>query len=480
MSEAKTKNTKNNEELENTVPDLGEDYDYGFSDDVQPIYSTGRGLTEATVREISAEKDEPEWMLNYRLRAYHTYQKMPMPDFGPDLSDLDLDHMLYYQKATDRQYRDWEDVPDTIKNTFDRLGVPEAERKYLAGSSAQYESEVVYHNMREEFEKLGIVFMSTDQALKEYPEIVKKYFGTLVHMNDNKFAALNSAVWSGGTFIYVPKGVKTDIPIQSYFRINAENSGQFERTLIIVDKDASVNYVEGCTAPNYSSDSLHAAVVEVFVEDDAYCRYTTIQNWSKNVYSLETKRAQAMKNATMEWVDGNLGSKTTMKYPSVYLDGEGARGTMLSIAVAGEGVIQDNGARMIHAAPNTSSSIVSKSISKDGGAVNYRGTVRFDRDSDGSFAHVECDTILMDERSTSDTVPFNEILNGNVAMEHEAKVSKISEEQLYYLMSRGIPEAKATEMIIMGFVEPFTKELPMEYAVELNRLIAYEMEGSVG
>ncbi len=407
-------------------------------------------------------------------------KKMPMPDFGPDLSDLDLEHMLYYQKATDKQYRDWEDVPDKIKETFDRLGVPEAERKYLAGSSAQYESEVVYHNMREEFEKLGIIFTDMDTGLREYPEIVKEYFSTLVKPTDNKFSALNSAVWSGGTFIYVPKGVRTDIPIQSYFRINAENSGQFERTLIIVDEGASVNYVEGCTAPSYSSDSLHAAVVEVFVKRDGYCRYTTIQNWSKNVYSLETKRAQAMENATMEWVDGNLGSKMTMKYPSVYLDGEGARGTMLSIAVAGEGVDQDSGARMIHAAPNTSSSIVSKSIAKDGGAVDYRGTVRFERDSDGSFAHVECDTIIMDDRSSSDTIPYNTILNGNVSMEHEAKVSKISEEQLYYLMSRGISEAKATEMIIMGFVEPFTKELPMEYAVELNRLISYEMEGSVG
>ncbi|WP_328798342.1 Fe-S cluster assembly protein SufB [Latilactobacillus fragifolii] len=464
---------------ETTMPQF-EEYDYGFSDDVQPVFSTGRGLTEDVVRAISREKKEPQWMLDFRLKSFHAYEKMPMPDFGPDLSDLDLEHMLYYQKATDKQYRDWEDVPDKIKETFDRLGVPEAERKYLAGSSAQYESEVVYHNMREEFEKLGIIFTDMDTGLREYPEIVQEYFSTLVKPTDNKFSALNSAVWSGGTFIYVPKGVRTDIPIQSYFRINAENSGQFERTLIIVDEGASVNYVEGCTAPNYSSDSLHAAVVEVFVKRDGYCRYTTIQNWSKNVYSLETKRAQAMENATMEWVDGNLGSKMTMKYPSVYLDGEGARGTMLSIAVAGEGVDQDSGARMIHAAPNTSSSIVSKSIAKDGGAVDYRGTVRFERDSDGSFAHVECDTIIMDDRSSSDTIPYNTILNGNVSMEHEAKVSKISEEQLYYLMSRGISEAKATEMIIMGFVEPFTKELPMEYAVELNRLISYEMEGSVG
>lgn len=483
MSEPKvtpaTKNTKNNEELLQSVPQLG-NYDYGFSDAIEPVVSTGRGLTEAIVRKISALKQEPEWMLNFRLRAYKVYRKLAMPDFGPDLSGLDFVNMKYFQRATDRQYRDWDEVPEQIKQTFDRLGVPEAERKYLAGSSAQYESEVVYHNMRAQFEKLGIIFTDMDTALKDYPEQVKAYFGTLVSMADNKFAALNSAVWSGGTFIYVPKGVRTEIPIQAYFRINAENSGQFERTLIIVDEGASINYVEGCTAPNYSSDSLHAAVVEVFVKRDGYCRYTTIQNWSNNVYSLETKRAQALENATMEWVDGNLGSKITMKYPSVYLDGRGARGTMLSIAVAGHQVIQDNGARMLHHAPDTSSSIISKSIAKDGGAVNYRGTVRFGRESDGSKAHVECDTIIMDEQSRSDTVPYNEIMNGNVAMEHEAKVSKISEEQLYYLMSRGLSEAKATEMILMGFVEPFTKELPMEYAVELNRLISYQMEGSIG
>ncbi|MCH4170982.1 MAG: Fe-S cluster assembly protein SufB [Lactobacillus sp.] len=474
-----TKNTKNNEELMSSVPTI-DDYDYGFSDDVKPVFSTGRGLTEDIVRKISAHKKEPKWMLDFRLKSYEIYKKMPMPDFGPDLSGLDLDNMLYFQTATDKQYRDWDDVPEKIKDTFERLGVPEAERKYLAGSSAQYESEVVYHNMRDEFSKLGIIFTDMDTALKEYPDLVKKYWGKLVPPSDNKFSALNSAVWSGGTFIYVPKGVKTDTPIQAYFRINAENSGQFERTLIVVDEGGSINYVEGCTAPNYSSDSLHAAVVEVNVLKDAYCRYTTIQNWSNNVYSLETKRAQALENGTMEWIDGNLGSKITMKYPSVYLNGRGAHGTMLSIAVAGEGVDQDAGARMIHNAPDTSSSIVSKSIAKDGGAVDYRGTVRFGRKSDGSFAHVECDTIIMDEKSSSDTIPYNQVMNGNVSMEHEAKVSKISEEQLYYLMSRGISEEKATEMIIMGFVEPFTKELPMEYAVELNRLISYEMEGSVG
>ena len=465
------------------VPDVvknDRDYEYGFHDDVKPAYSTGRGLTEATVREISAAKHEPQWMLDYRLNAYHEYLKMPMPKFGPDLTKLDLKDMLYYQKMTDKKFRDWKEVPADLKRTFDRLGVPEAERKYLAGSSAQYESEVVYHNMRKDFEKLGIIFTDTDTALHDYPELFKKWFGKLVKPTDNKFAALNAAVWSGGSFIYVPKGVQTKTPIQSYFRLNAENSGQFERTLIIVEDGASVDYVEGCTAPNYSSDSLHAAVVEVNVEPNAYCRYTTIQNWSDNVYSLETKRAAAAENATMEWVDGNLGSKVTMKYPSVYLNGEGARGTMLSIAVASNGIHQDSGARMIHNAKNTSSSIVSKSITKTGGATDYRGTVRFAKHSDGSKAHVECDTIIMDDQSSSNTIPYNEIDSANVAMEHEAKVSKISEEQLYYLMSRGISEAKATEMIIMGFVEPFTKQLPMEYAVELNRLISFEMEGSIG
>lgn len=456
------------------------DYEFGFHDDVKPVYSTGLGLTEDTVREISKAKDEPQWMLDYRLKAYHTYLKMAEPGFGPDLTGLDLKHMKFFQRATDKQYRDWDDVPQEIKTTFDRLGVPQAERKYLAGSSAQYESEVVYHKMEEQFDKLGIIFTDTDTALKKYPELFKKWFGKLVKPTNNKYAALNSACWSGGTFIYVPKGVTVTTPIQSYFRINAEKSGQFERTLIIVDEGAHLEYVEGCTAPTYQGDSLHAAVVEVNVLPNAYCRYTTIQNWSNNVYSLETKRAQALDNAIMEWVDGNLGSKITMKYPSVYLNGEGARGTMLSIAVAGKNIDSDTGAQMIHNAPNTSSSVISKSISKDGGAVDYRGKVKFGRHSDGSFAHVECDTIIMDDKSTSDTIPYNEILNDNVSMEHEAKVSKISEEQLYYLMSRGISEEKATEMIIMSFVESFTKELPMEYAVELNRLISFEMEGSIG
>ena len=461
------------------APDVG-DYKYGFHDEDVSIFRSERGLTENIVTEISKMKEEPQWMLDFRLKALKLFYKMPMPQWGGDLSELDFDDITYYVKPSEHTERSWDEVPEEIKRTFDKLGIPEAEQKYLAGVSAQYESEVVYHNMKEEFEKLGIIFTDTDSALKEYPDLFKEYFSKLVPPTDNKLAALNSAVWSGGTFIYVPKGVRVDVPLQTYFRINAENTGQFERTLIIVDEGASVHYVEGCTAPTYSSNSLHAAIVEIFTRKDAYCRYTTIQNWSDNVYNLVTKRAKAYEGATVEWIDGNLGAKTTMKYPSVYLDGKGARGTMLSIAFAGANQIQDTGAKMIHNAPNTSSSIVSKSIAKDGGEVNYRGQVTFGKDSAGSISHIECDTIIMDEKSKSDTIPFNEIHNSQVSLEHEAKVSKISEEQLYYLMSRGLSEAEATEMIVMGFVEPFTKELPMEYAVELNRLISYEMEGSVG
>lgn len=457
-----------------------ENYQFGFHDDVESVYTTGKGLTEATVREISKRKQETAWMLDYRLRAYDHFTKRSMPKWGADLSEIDFDNITYYKTVSNQPERSWEDVPDKVKETFERIGIPEAERKYLAGAGAQYESEVVYHNMKEEFEKMGIVFTDTDTALKEYPEIFKEHFGTVVPATDNKLAALNSAVWSGGTFIYVPKGVRCDVPLQMYFRINDEAMGQFERTLIVVDEGASVHYVEGCTAPTFSSSSLHAAIVEIVVKKDAYCRYTTIQNWSNNVYNLVTKRAVAEEGATMEWIDGNLGAKTTMKYPSILLNGRGARGTMLSIAMAGAGQNQDTGAKMIHNAPNTSSSIVSKSIAKGGGEVNYRGQVTFGKNSGGSISHIECDTIIMDDLSKSDTIPFNEIHNGNVSLEHEAKVSKISEEQLYYLMSRGLTEQQATEMIVMGFVEPFSKELPMEYAVELNRLIAYEMEGSVG
>lgn len=457
-----------------------ENYQYGFHDDIKSVYTTGKGLTEQTVREISTRKQEPEWMLAYRLKAYEHFLKRPLPHWGADLSAIDFDELTYYKTVSQQPERSWDEVPDKVKETFERLGIPEAERKYLAGAGAQYESEVVYHNIKAEFEKLGIVFTDTDTALKEYPAIFKEHFGTVVSAADNKFSALNGAAWSGGTFIYVPKGVRCDVPMQMYFRINDEAMGQFERTLIVVDEGASIHYVEGCTAPTFSSSSLHAAIVEIVVKKDAYCRYTTIQNWSNNVYNLVTKRAVAHEGATMEWVDGNLGAKTTMKYPSILLNGKGARGTMLSIAMAGAGQVQDTGTKMIHNAPNTSSSIVSKSIAKDGGEVNYRGQVTFGKNSGGSISHIECDTIIMDDLSKSDTIPFNEIHNGNVSLEHEAKVSKISEEQLYYLMSRGLTEQEATEMIVMGFVEPFSKELPMEYAVELNRLIAYEMEGSVG
>ena len=471
--------TETNEKVEPKPIDLGE-YKYGFRDDVTPVFSTGKGISEDVVRAMSAEKEEPEWMLEFRLKSLETFNKMPMQEWGPDLSGINFDDLTYFQKASDKPARDWEDVPEKIKETFERIGIPEAERAYLAGASAQYESEVVYHNMKEEYDKLGIIFTDTDSALKEHPELFKKYFSKLVPPTDNKFAALNSAFWSGGTFIYVPKGVKVDIPLQTYFRINNEATAQFERTLIIVDEGASVHYVEGCTAPTYTTASLHAAIVEIFALDGAYMRYSTIQNWSDNVYNLVTKRATAKKNATVEWIDGNLGAEVTMKYPSVYLDGEGARGTMLSIAFANAGQHQYTGAKMIHNAPHTSSSIVSKSIARNGGKVDYRGQVTFNKDSKKSVSHIECDTILMDDLSKSDTIPFNEIHNSQVALEHEAKVSKISEEQLYYLMSRGLSEQEATEMIVMGFVEPFTKELPMEYAVELNRLISYEMEGSVG
>ena len=471
--------TETNEKVEPKPIDLGE-YKYGFRDDVTPVFSTGKGISEDVVRAMSAEKEEPEWMLEFRLKSLETFNKMAKQEWGPDLSGINFDDLTYFQKASDKPARDWEDVPEKIKETFERIGIPEAERAYLAGASAQYESEVVYHNMKEEYDKLGIIFTDTDSALKEHPELFKKYFSKLVPPTDNKFAALNSAFWSGGTFIYVPKGVKVDIPLQTYFRINNEATAQFERTLIIVDEGASVHYVEGCTAPTYTTASLHAAIVEIFALDGAYMRYSTIQNWSDNVYNLVTKRATAKKNATVEWIDGNLGAEVTMKYPSVYLDGEGARGTMLSIAFANTGQHQDTGAKMIHNAPHTSSSIVSKSIARNGGKVDYRGQVTFNKDSKKSVSHIECDTILMDDLSKSDTIPFNEIHNSQVALEHEAKVSKISEEQLYYLMSRGLSEQEATEMIVMGFVEPFTKELPMEYAVELNRLISYEMEGSVG
>jgi len=461
------------------MPEIGE-YKYGFHDKDVSIFRSERGLTPEIVKEISRMKEEPQWMLDFRLKALEHFYKRPMPQWGGDLSELDFDEIVYYVKPTEQPGRSWDEVPEEIKRTFDKLGIPEAEQKYLAGVSAQYESEVVYHNIKEDLEKMGIIFKDTDSALKENEDLFKEYFGTVVPYTDNKFAALNSAVWSGGSFIYVPKGVQVETPLQAYFRINSENMGQFERTLIIVDEGAKVHYVEGCTAPIYTTNSLHAAVVEIIVKKDAYCRYTTIQNWANNVYNLVTKRAVCEERATMEWIDGNIGSKLTMKYPSVILKGEGARGNTLSIAFASRGQHQDAGAKMYHLAPNTSSTIVSKSISRLGGKVSYRGIVHFGRKADGARANIECDTLIMDNQSTSDTIPYNEILNDNISLEHEAKVSKVSEEQLFYLMSRGLSEEEATEMIVMGFIEPFTKELPMEYAVEMNRLIKFEMEGSIG
>lgn len=461
------------------IPEM-EGYEYGFHDKDVSVFRTERGLTKKVVEEISRMKEEPEWMLEQRLKALEIFYSMPMPQWGGDLAELDFDEIVYYVKPSEKQVRTWDEVPAEIKETFDKLGIPEAEQKYLAGVSAQYESEVVYQSLEKDLEDLGIIFTDTDSALKNHEELFREYFGKVIPASDNKFSALNTAVWSGGSFIYVPKGVQTTSPLQAYFRINSENMGQFERTMIIVDEGGSVHYVEGCTAPVFTTNSLHSAVVEIFVKKDAYCRYTTIQNWANNVYNLVTKRATCDANATMEWIDGNMGSKLTMKYPSVLLKGEGSRGNTVSIALAGAGQHQDAGAKMYHLAPNTSSSIVSKSISKKGGKVSYRGIVHFGRKADNARSNIECDTLIMDNQSTSDTIPYNEIYNDNISLEHEAKVSKVSEEQLFYLMSRGLGEQEATDMIVMGFIEPFTKELPMEYAVEMNRLIKYEMEGSIG
>ena len=457
-----------------------EDYKYGFKDKDVSILKTDIGLNEDIVRQISKLKNEPEWMLEYRLKSYKAFKKLPLPNFGPDLSSLDYDTYTYFTRLSNKETQSWDEVPETVKNTFDKLGIPEAEQKYLAGVSTQYESEVVYHNMLKEVEEKGVIFLSTDMALKLYPDLFKKYFGTVVPFADNKFSALNGAVWSGGSFIYVPKGVHLEKPLQSYFRINNEKSGQFERTLIIVDEGADVHYVEGCTAPTYSKESLHAAVVEIIVLKGGKCRYSTVQNWSTNIVNLVTKRAICYENASMDWIDGNIGSQVNMKYPACILAGEGAKGTCISIAVAGKGQYQDAGARMIHLASNTSSTIISKSIVKNGGVANYRGTVRHHKNAQNCRSHVECDTLILDNLSKSDTIPNNEVRNNTSYIEHEATVSKISEEQLFYLMSRGISEHDATQMIIMGFIEPFSRELPMEYAVELNQLIKMDMEGSVG
>jgi Fe-S cluster assembly protein SufB len=453
---------------------------YGFKDDIEYVYRAPKGLTEDLVRELSRMKEEPEWMLRLRLRGYRHFLQRPMPNWGADLSRLKFDEISYYAKPSQKEETSWEDVPETIRKTFDRLGIPEAERKFLAGVGAQYESEVVYHSVQKELEEKGVVFMGTDAALKEYPEIFKKYFGTIIPPEDNKFASLNTAVWSGGSFVYVPKGVVVEQPLQAYFRINAENIGQFERTLIIGEEDSQFHYIEGCTAPVYSTNSLHAAVVEVIAKPGAKVRYTTLQNWSDNVYNLVTKRAYAYENATVEWLDANLGSEVTMKYPSVYLVGKGAKAEILSVAFAGRGQHQDAGAKAVHLAPDTQSRITSKSISKDGGRVTYRGHLAVAKGATGVRSNVRCDALMLDKVSRSDTYPYMDIEEDDATITHEATVGRISEEVLYYLMSRGLTENEAMNMVVLGFLELFTKELPMEYAVEFNRLIQLEIEGDVG
>ena len=455
-------------------------YEYGFKDEDVSIFNTGKGLSEDVVRAISAAKNEPEWMLEFRLKALRAFRALPMPDYGPDLSFMDFDDYTYFTRVSNKESSSWEEVPETVKNTFEKLGIPEAEQKYLAGVSTQYESEVVYHNMLKEVEEKGVIFLSTEMGLKLYPELFKKYFNKVIPIGDNKFAALNGATWSGGSFVYVPKGVHLDKPLQSYFRINNEKTGQFERTLIIVDEGADIHYVEGCTAPQYSKDSFHTGVVEIYVGKGAKCRYSTIQNWSSNILNLVTQRALVEEDGLMEWVDGNIGSMITMKYPCCVLKGDRAKGSCITIAVGSKGQYQDAGARMIHEGKNTSSTIISKSIVRNGGVANYRGTVRIKKDAKGSKSHVECDTLILDNISKSDTYPKNEVKNNESFLEHEATVSKISEDQLFYLRSRGISEKDATQMIVMGFIEPFAKELPMEYAVELNQLIKLDMSGSIG
>jgi Fe-S cluster assembly protein SufB len=453
---------------------------YAFHDDIVYLRETKRGLTRDTVREISGFKNEPDWMLEFRLRAYDHFVKRPMPTWGGNLGNIDFDKIVYYRKPSDREEKSWDDVPEKIKATFEKLGIPEAERKFLAGVGAQYDSEVVYHSVREELTKIGVVFMGTDQALVEYPEIFRKYFGTVVPPEDNKFAALNSAVWSGGSFVYVPKGVEVPLPLQAYFRINGENTGQFERTLIVVDEGAKVHYIEGCTAPIYATDSLHAAVVEVIALPGSKVRYTTIQNWSNDVYNLVTKRAHAHENSTVEWIDANTGSRLTMKYPAIYLRGENSTADIISVAVAGKGQHQDTGAKAVHLAPNTKSRIVSKSVSKDGGRATYRGQLKVAPGATNVVASVRCDALMLDDQSRSDTYPYIDIQENDTTMTHEATVGKISADQVFYLMSRGLTENEAQNLIVQGFLEVFTKELPMEYAIEFNRLVKLEMEGSLG
>ena len=457
------------------------DYQYGFHDPTDKyIFKSRKGLDAEIIGQISEMKNEPAWMRQHRLDALEIFFQKPLPNWGGNLKNLDFQDIYYYMKAAGQQERDWDDVPDDIRKTYDRLGIPEAEKKFLAGVKAQYESEVVYGSLQEDLEKQGVIFTDTDSALQQHPDLLREYFGKIIPSFDNKFAALNSAAWSGGSFIYVPPGIQVEFPLQAYFRINSENMGHFERTLIIVDEGAAIHYVEGCTAPTYSSESLHSAVVEIVVKRGGRCRYTTIQNWSNNVYNLVTKRAMAYGDSLMEWVDGNLGSQLTMKYPAIYLMEPCARGETLSIAFANQGQHQDAGAKMVHCAPNTSSRIISKSISKGGGRASYRGLVKVNKDAKHCKSNVVCDALILDPDSRSDTYPYIEVDDDDVAIEHEASVSKIAEEQLFYLMSRGLTEAEASSMIVTGFIEPLVKELPMEYAVEMNRLIELQMEGSVG
>ncbi|MFH1184292.1 MAG: Fe-S cluster assembly protein SufB [Chloroflexota bacterium] len=457
------------------------DYRYGFHDpEDKYVFKSERGLSRGVVEQISQMKGEPKWMLDFRLRALEHFLKRPMPTWGPSLSALNFDEIFFYVKPNEKQEKSWDDVPDDIKRTFDKLGVPEAERKFLAGLGAQYESEMVYHSIQEHLEKQGVIFLSIEDGLRKHPDLFREYFGTVIPIEDNKFAALNSAVWSGGSFVYVPKGVKVDLPLQAYFRLNTANLGQFERTLIVVDEGASVHYVEGCTAPQYTTDSFHSGVIEIIVKKGARSRYSTIQNWSTNVYNLVTQRAKVYENASHEWVDANLGSKITMKYPSCFLMEPGARGEMLSMAFAGRGQIQDAGGKMYHFAPNTTSKVTSKSISKAGGRASFRGLLKVYKGAKGVKSNTVCDALLLDPESRSDTYPYIEIDEDDVSIGHEASVSKVGEEQLFYLMSRGLSQEEATTMVVSGFIEPLVKELPMEYAVEMNRLIQLQMEGSIG
>lgn len=455
-------------------------YEYGFQDPDVSVFRTRKGLDHEVVKQISSMKEEPTWMLDFRLKALEHFQARSMPNWGGDLSNLDLDDIYFYVKPAEAESKSWDDVDDTIKQTFDRLGIPEAEQKFLAGVGAQYDSEMIYHSIQEHLEELGVIFMSIEDGLREHPQLFKEHFGTVIPITDNKFAALNSAVWSGGSFVYVPAGVNVELPLQAYFRINTPNIGQFERTLIIVEEAAQVHYVEGCTAPTYTTDSFHSGVIEIIVKPGARCRYTTIQNWSKNVYNLVTQRAIVHENATMEWVDANLGSKLTMKYPSCYLVGEGAHGEILSMAFAADDQHQDTGGKVIHVAPNTTSKITSKSISKGGGRASYRGLLKVHKGAKNSRSSVVCDALLLDPHSRSDTYPYIEIDEDHVTIGHEASVSKVGEEQLFYLMSRGLTEEEAITMVVSGFIEPLVRELPMEYAVEMNRLIQLQMEGSIG